>query len=99
MTFADRAGVGGRTFGRNAHLGRVQVRDVVSHLTGAPVGRVVEHGDGRVDARHRNLTVTVSAEEIHGSYREGRRWLYDTLRGHGYDHDQALRRMTRERHP
>lgn len=95
-TFRERAGVGGRTFGRNLHLAAPRVRRVVSELTGVPIGRVVEHGDGRVDVSVRNeACVTVTAEEVHGTWREARAWLYDWLRSAGMTHSEAVRRMAR----
>lgn len=94
--FGEHVGVGGRTFRGNKHLGAVNVAEVISDLTGGRIGRQVEHGDGRVDAYRngRDLTVTISAEEIHGSFREGRKFFYDLLRTQGYTHDEAMRRMT-----
>ncbi len=99
MSFAEHVGAGSRTFGRNLHIGTINVKAVVSQITGAPVGRIVEHGDGRVDAEHRSeRTITVSAEQVHGSFREGRAWLYNQLRECGFTHQEALRRMSRERY-
>lgn len=97
MTFAQRVGVGGATFRQNLHLGRTKVTDVVSEITGMPTGRIVDHGDGRRDAHHvQDTCITLTAEQVHGSYREGRRWLYDNLRSQGFTHAEAMRRMTRE---
>jgi hypothetical protein len=95
--FGQRVGAGGRTFARNAHLGVTRERQVVSEVTGMPIGRVIEHGSGRVDAEHNGeLTITLTAEQVHGSRSEGRRWLYNWLRESGFTHAQAMRRMTRE---
>lgn len=96
-SFADRVGVGGRTFRTNAHIGRVDVRAVVSELTGRPVGRIVEHGTGRVDA-HATVerTLTIPGEAIFGTQAEARRRVYEMLRTSGCTHDEALARMTRK---
>lgn len=96
-SFASRVGSGGRTFGRNKHLGATKVTDVVSEITGLKQGRIIEHGSGRVDAEHQALTLTVTAEQVWGSYKEGRAWVYNSLRESGYSHSEAMRRMSRER--
>lgn len=97
LTFPERVGVGARSFGRNSHLDTPKLRTVLSEVTGLPCGRIVEHGDGRQDAHAKaERTITVSAEQIHGSFREGRAWLYHQLRESGFSHEQAMRRMTRE---
>lgn len=97
MTFAERVGAGRRTFARNGHLARVDVRQVVSEITGRVVGRVVEHGSGRVDAHARiERTVTVPGEQIFGTQTAARATVYEMLRAAGLSHHEAMIRMNRK---
>lgn len=86
-----------RAFGMNLHLLRPNIAKVYSDITGRPVGKVIEHGDGRVDAVARPETVTARADDVERitglPLNDFRRLLYEHHRHAGMTHEQAIARL------
>ncbi len=84
-------------FGRNLHLKRPKVTQVVDDILGVPRGTTVEHGDGRQDSHVIAPGVHVSADEAEGllamPLNDIRRMVYEYHRERGETHEQAVRRL------
>lgn len=85
-------------FGRNRHLGSTRVLDVLNELTGRRAGKVIEHGDGRVDAVTVPDPVRWTAEDVERMMplNDLRRLLYDRARSSGMTHEEAIGRVFRD---
>lgn len=83
------------SFGRNLHLARVNVAPIYSEITGKPVGKVVERGDGSNDVVIRPETVRTSAEELEQwvPLNMFRQRIYEMHRELGVGHDEAIYRL------
>lgn len=84
-----------RNFGRNRHLAENRIRNVVSEITGRPVGKIIEHGDGRQDAVHRTDPIRWTADDVERimPLNDLRRLIYDRARNDGMTHEQAIARL------
>ena len=87
-----------RAFGMNQHLLRPKIKEIVSEITGWPIGRVIEHGDGRQDAVTAPPAVKVSFEQVEnitGNHpNDLRRLIYERARTEGgMSHDEAVARL------
>lgn len=83
------------TFGRNLHLARVNVAPIYSELTGKPVGKTIEKGDGSNDVVIIAPTVRTSAEELEQwvSLNTFRLRLYEKHRELGLTDEEARYRL------
>ena len=81
-----------RAFGINAHHLRDKVSVVYSEITGLPVGKVRETGDGRVSALARPETVRVRVADFMdlNTFRER---IYEEHRQMGYTYDEAVHKL------
>lgn len=84
-----------RGFGRNRHLAESRIRKVVSEITGRPVGKIVEHGDGRQDAVHCAEPIRWTADDVERflPLNDLRRLIYERARRDGMTHDEAIARL------
>lgn len=67
-----------------------RIRQVVSEITGRPVGVQIEHRDGRMSAAVRAQTVEVSPDVVAPSQSELRKRVYASLRQKGHSHEGAM---------
>lgn len=83
------------------HAGRSKVTDVVSEILGVSEGQVVEHWDGRIDAKATPGVVAVPFDDIEEMTglppNDLRRLLYDWHRSRGATHDETLTTVFRDR--
>lgn len=84
-----------RAFGINAHYWRPKIARIYSEITGLPVGRVVEHADGRQDAVAKAEPAHMTAAELEqfvplNVFRES---LYEVQRRKGFGHDEVVARL------
>jgi hypothetical protein len=84
-----------RGFGRNRHLAEPRIRQVVSEITGRPVGKIREWGDGRQDAKATVDPIAWTAEDVERlmPLNDLRRLIYESARRSGASHDEAIARL------